>query len=175
MCCLLFHGESRESAHILAGEPVNHSRSLRRKWMVTYYCELVAPVGKDWETIAPDIILIWSGCYSRQQRTWEDYRTPPSLTYLCFSSTPHHSLCLGNPLDQSLLTSSFLRSAGPSHTSGLRGLGEASMRTEGESALALRQLGAEVILGEGDMADAAASERRKTQDPHSNIIREAAE
>ena len=49
------------------------------------------------------------------------------------------------------------------------------MRTEGESALALRQLGAEVILGEGDMADAAASERRKTQDPHSNIIREAAE
>lgn len=130
--------------------------------MVTYFCEPVAPVDKDWETIAPDIILIWSGCCSWQQRTWEDYRTPPSLTYLCFSSSAHHSLCLGNPLDQSLLTSSFLSSAGPSHASGLRGLGEASMRTEGESALALRQLGVDVIQEEGDMAAAAPSERRKT-------------
>lgn len=26
--------------------------------MVTYFCEPVAPVDKDWETIAPDIILI---------------------------------------------------------------------------------------------------------------------
>lgn len=91
MCCLLFHGESWESAHILAGEPVNHSRYLRRKWMVTYFCELVTPVGKDWETIAPDIILIWSGCCSWQQSTWEDYRTPPSLTYEFLSSRPRSS------------------------------------------------------------------------------------
>lgn len=49
------------------------------------------------------------------------------------------------------------------------------MRTEGESALALRQLGADVNQEEGDMAAAAPSERRKTQEPHSNIIWEAAE
>lgn len=58
----------------------------------------------------------------------EGQRTPPFLAHLCCSSTAHHSLCPGNPLDQGLLAPSLFYSAVASCASG-----EGSVRTEGES------------------------------------------